>query len=156
PNCGYAANTEAATSRFAADEDEGPGLAAPEKFATPGVVTIEALEQKPYSVPARRQLKTLIYIADGKPVVAVVRGDQELNEAKLQSATGAQQIRPAHPEEIQPLMGANAGSLGSVRFQKAPILVDPSLSERRNMVTGANEDGFHLRGVDVRREVLSQ
>jgi prolyl-tRNA synthetase len=154
PRCRYAANTETATSRIPAEAD-GPGLPKPERFATPGVVTIEALEQKPYGVPARRQLKTLVYVADEKPVVAVVRGDQELNEAKLQTATGAQVIRPAHPEEIPPLMGARAGSLGAVGFSKAPVLVDPSLAERRDMVTGANEDGFHVRGVDVRRDVLA-
>jgi prolyl-tRNA synthetase len=154
PKCRYAANTETATSRLAPETD-GAGLAAPEKFATPGVVTIEALEQKPYAVPARRQLKTLVYLADEKPVVAVVRGDQELNEAKLQTATGAQVVRPARPEEIPPLMGAKAGSLGAVRFSKAPVYVDPSLADRKDMVTGANEDGFHLRGVDVRRDVLS-
>ncbi len=154
PRCRYAANTETAASRLAAEPD-GPGLAAPERFATPGVVTIEALEQEPYGVAGSRQLKTLVYVADDKPVIAVVRGDQELNEAKLQTATGAQVIRPAHPEEIPPLMGAKAGSLGAVRFAKAPVLVDPSLAERRDMVTGANEDGFHLRGVDVRRDVLS-
>jgi prolyl-tRNA synthetase len=154
PKCRYAANTETATSHIAAEPD-APGLSAPEKFPTPGVLTIEALEQKPYGVAARRQLKTLVYLADEKPVIAVVRGDQELNEAKLQTATGAQVIRPAHAEEIPPLMGAKAGSLGAVRFSKAPVLVDPSLAERRDMVTGANEDGFHLRGVDVRRDVLS-
>ncbi len=155
PRCRYAANTETATSRLPAEAD-GPGLAATERFATPGVVTIEALEQKPYGVAGTRQLKTLVYMADEKPVVAVVRGDQELNEAKLQTATGAQVIRPAHPEEIPPLMGAKAGSLGAVRFARATVLVDPSLAERRDMVTGANEDGFHLRGVDVKRDVLSQ
>jgi prolyl-tRNA synthetase len=153
PKCRYAANTETATSRLAAEAD-GPGLSAPEPFATPGVVTIEALEQPPHGVPARRQLKTLIYMADERPVVAVVRGDQELNEAKLQTATGAQLIRPARPEEIPPLMGARAGSLGAVGFTRAKVLVDPSLADRRDMVTGANEDGFHLRGVDVRRDVL--
>jgi len=153
PRCRYAANTETATSRIPAEAD-GPGLAATEKFATPGVVTIEALEQRPYAVPARRQLKTLIYVADEKLVLAVVRGDQDLNEAKLQTATGAQVIRPARPEEIPPLMGAKAGSLGAVRFSKAPVFVDPSLADRKDMVTGANEDGFHLRGVDVRRDLL--
>ncbi len=153
PKCRYAANSETATSRIPAEAD-GPGLARPEKFATPGVVTIEALEQKPYSVSAKKQLKTLVYVADDAPVVAVVRGDQELNEAKLQTATGAQVVRPARPEEIPPLMGAKAGSLGAVRFTKAKVLVDPSLAERRDMVTGANEDGFHVRGVDVRRDVL--
>src|SRR5512147_1547102 len=74
PKCRYAANTETATSRIPAEQD-GPGLPRPERFATPGVVTIEALEQKPHSVPARRQLKTLVYMADEKPVVAIVRGD---------------------------------------------------------------------------------
>ncbi|HYG68312.1 MAG TPA: His/Gly/Thr/Pro-type tRNA ligase C-terminal domain-containing protein, partial [Anaeromyxobacteraceae bacterium] len=58
------------------------------------------------------------------------------------------------PEEIPPLMGARAGSLGAVGFTKARVLVDSSLADRRDMVTGANEDGFHLRGVDVRRDVL--
>ncbi len=153
PRCRYAANTETATSRLPAEAD-GPGLATPERFATPGVVTIEALSQPPHGVPARRQLKTLVYMADDRPVVAVVRGDQELNEAKLQTATGAQVIRAAHPEEIPPLMGARAGSLGAVRFTRATVLVDPSLADRRDMVTGANEDGFHLRGVDVRRDLL--
>jgi prolyl-tRNA synthetase len=153
PRCKYAANTETATSRLATEPD-GPGLDAPEKFPTPGVVTIEALEQPPYGVAARRQLKTLIYVADGQPVVAVVRGDQDLNEAKLQTATGADNVRPARPEEIPPLMGARAGSLGAVRFDRAPVLVDPSLAGRKDMVTGANEDGFHLRGVDVARDVL--
>ncbi len=88
-------------------------------------------------------------------MVAVVRGDQELNEAKLQTATGAQVVRPARPEEIPALMGARPGSLGAVGFAKAPVFVDPSLAERKDMVTGANEDGFHLRGVDVRRDVLT-
>jgi prolyl-tRNA synthetase len=153
PKCRYAANTETASSRIPEERDEAwPGE--PEKFATPGVVTIEALEQRPYAVPARRQLKTLVYMADEKPVVAVVRGDQELNEAKLQTATGAAVVRPAHAEEIPALMGARAGSLGAVRFRKAPGVGDPSLVGRKGMVTGANEDGFHLRGVDVERDVL--
>ena len=96
-----------------------------------------------------------MYSADEKLVVAVVRGDQELNEAKLQTATGAQLLRPAHPEEIPPLMGARAGSLGAVGFSRTRVFVDPSLADRKDMVTGANEDGFHLRGVDVRRDVLT-
>ncbi|HEX7623917.1 MAG TPA: proline--tRNA ligase [Anaeromyxobacteraceae bacterium] len=153
PKCRYAANTETATSRLAPEADEA-GPAAPERFATPGVVTIDALEAAPYAVPGRRQLKTLVYVADEKLVVAVVRGDQELNEAKLQTATGAGVLRPAHPEEIPSLMGAHAGSLGAVKFTKAPLFVDPSLAERKDMVTGANEDGFHLRGVDVKRDLL--
>jgi prolyl-tRNA synthetase len=153
PRCRYAANTETATSRLPGAADE-PGPPAVEKFPTPGVVTIEALAQPPYGVAADRQLKTLVYVAGEKPVLAVVRGDQELNEAKLQTATGASAVRPAHPEEIPPLMGARAGSLGAVRFTRAPVLIDSSLVHRKDMVTGANEDGFHLRGVDVERDIL--
>jgi prolyl-tRNA synthetase len=153
PKCRYAANTETATSRVAAEHD-GQGLPAPEKFPTPGVLTIDALAKPPHGVPPKRQLKTLVYVADEKPVLAVVRGDQELNEAKLQTATGAIAVRPARPEEIPALMGARAGSLGAVGFTKTPVFVDPSLADRRDMVTGANEDGFHLRGVDVKRDVL--
>jgi prolyl-tRNA synthetase len=154
PKCRYAANTETATSRLPEEHDE-PWAGAPEKFATPGVLTIEALEKPPYSAPAKRQLKTLIYAADDALVLAVVRGDQELNEAKLQTATGAVNIRAAHPDEIPALMGARAGSLGAVGFTKAKVFVDPSLAGRKNMVTGANEDGFHLRGVDVARDLLA-
>ena len=153
PKCRYAANTETATSRLEVLPDQ-PWEGAPEKFATPGVVTIEALQRQPYGVGARRQLKTLVYVADGKPVVAVVRGDHDLNEAKLQTATGASDVRPAHPEEVLALMGARPGSLGAVGFTGAPVFVDPAVADRTNMVTGANQDGFHLKGVDVKRDVL--
>lgn len=152
PSCEYAANVEKAESRIALIAD-GPGLEAPEKFPTPGVRTIEDLEQPPFHVEAKRQLKTLVYIADGRPIIAVVRGDQELNEAKLQSACGAQEVRPAQTEEIVDFMGAQPGSLGGVGTQGKEIYVDKSLEGRRDMVTGANEDGFHLRGVDVARDL---
>jgi len=154
PKCRYAANTETATSRLPAEAD-APSLPTPERFATPGVLTIEALQRQPYGVGARRQLKTLVYVADGKPVVAVVRGDHDLNEAKLQTATGASDVRPAAADEIPTLMGAHAGSLGAVRFTKAPVYVDRALEGRTGMVTGANEDGYHLKGVDVTRDVLA-
>jgi prolyl-tRNA synthetase len=153
PRCRYAANTETATSRLEPVEDQA-GPPALERFATPGVVTIEALQRQPYGVGARRQLKTLVYVADGQLVLAVVRGDHDLNEAKLQSATGASDVRPAHPEEIVALMGARPGSLGAVAFVKAPVFVDPAVAGRTNMVTGANEDGFHVKGVDVKRDLL--
>src|SRR5690606_18137159 len=134
--CGYAANVEKAESHVDVLAD-GEGLPAPEKFPTPGVKTIEDLERAPHHVEAKRQLKTLVYVADGRPVIAVVRGDQELNEAKLQTATGAQEVRPAHVEEIVALLGAHPGSLGAVGTAgKAPVYVDRSLEGRRDMVTG--------------------
>jgi prolyl-tRNA synthetase len=126
-----------------------------EEFATPGVVTIDGLTAPPYSVAANRQLKTLVYVADEKPIVAVVRGDHTLNEAKLQAISSAAQVRAAQADEVFDLMGAHPGSLGAVGFSASSVLVDEALAGRTSMVTGANRDGFHLSGVDVDRDVLS-
>jgi prolyl-tRNA synthetase len=155
PRCRYAANTETARSRGPLEPTRpGARLDAPRRFATPGVRTIEALASPPHARPAPMQLKTLVYLGDDEPVLAVVRGDDELNEAKLQTASGASILRPARPEEIRPLMGADAGSLGAVRFSRAPVFVDESLRGASGMVTGANENDFHLEGVEVARDLL--
>jgi prolyl-tRNA synthetase len=152
--CGYTANLEVARSRLAPVVDEPSTDGAPVEFATPGVLTIDALAAPPYSVAAQRQLKTLVFVADDRPVVAVVRGDDTLNEAKLQIATEAATLRAAQAEEIFALMDAHAGSLGAVGFDSAQVLVDAGLAGRTNMVTGANRDGFHLRRVDLERDIL--
>ena len=149
--CAYVANVEVACSRIPTLHDEHATL---EEFATPGIVTIDALAAEPFNVPPQRQLKTLVYVADGEPVVAVVRGDHLLSEAKLQNATGAALVRPALTEEILALMGAHPGSLGAVGFTGAPVLLDEAVRARGGMVTGANRDGFHVRGVDVARDLL--
>lgn len=154
PGCGYAANLEVARSRVAPVADTAGG--AVERFATPGVLTIEALASPPYNVGPTRQLKTLVYVCNSQPVVAVVRGDHALNEAKLQLATSAGDVRPARDEEIFELMGAHPGSLGAVGFTGARVLLDESLVGRSNMVTGANADGFHVRGVDVDRDIAAE
>src|SRR5438132_1297027 len=156
-NCGYAANTEKAESRVeTADKYKAAGESPPlEEFATPGVLTIEALAAKPYGLPADQQLKTLVYVGDDKPVIAIVRGDDQLNEAKLQTASGASVLRPAHPDEIQRWMGARPGSLGGVGLagKGLRIVIDRRLAGRTGLVTGANRDGFHLRNVSVRRDL---
>jgi prolyl-tRNA synthetase len=155
--CGYAANTEKAESRVetANSYAEAGATADLQKFATPGVVTIDALSKAPYGVKADQQLKTLIYMADEKPVIAILRGDDQLNEAKLQTASGAQILRPAHAEEIPKLMGAKPGSLGGVGLgeKKLPVFIDARLAGLSGLVTGANEDGFHLRHVSVPRDL---
>ncbi len=154
PKCRYAANTETARSRGPIRPvDAGEPLGAPRKFPTPGVRTIDGLERPPHGRPAARQLKTLVYMGDEKPVLAVVRGDDDLDEAKLQTATGAAQVRPARPEEIRPLLGADAGSLGAVGVRNVPVLVDESLAGAAGMVTGANENDCHLEGVEVMRDL---
>lgn len=150
----YAANIEKAASRgpLTATPSASTG-AAPEKFATPGVVTIEQLAAAPYGVEAHRQIKTLVYIVDSKPVVVLLRGDDQLNEAKFAGALGSGQFRPATPEECVDTLGAHPGSLGAVGVTRVRVLADLVLQGAAGMVTGANEDGFHLRHVDVARDL---
>ncbi len=150
--CGYAANLEKATSRVTEVEDP-PGPAQPERFATPGVRTIEDLARFEGGAPAERQIKTLIYVLDGTSTLVLLRGDHGLVEQKLADATGARELRPAHPEEIRATLGASAGSLGAVGVRDVRVLADGALRGRRDMTTGANQDDFHLRGVDVERDI---
>lgn len=149
PACGYAANIERATSRLDPVEDE-PGPAAPERFDTPGVRTIEDL--RTYGAPDDRQIKTLVYLLDGALTLVLLRGDHPLNEQKLVDVTGAASIRAAEPEEIRDALGALPGSLGAVGTG-LPVIADEALRGRRNMFTGANTDDVHLRGVDVGRDI---
>ncbi|HEY5987972.1 MAG TPA: proline--tRNA ligase [Streptosporangiaceae bacterium] len=150
-NCQYAANVEKATSRLPKVVD-GPGLPAPVRFATPGVRTIEDLASG-YDAPADRQIKTLVYVLDGRLTLVLMRGDHALNEQKLTDATAALEMRPAHPEEIRDALGALPGSLGAVGVTDLPVVADEALRGRRDMVTGANVDDFHLRGVDIGRDI---
>jgi len=150
--CGYAANVEKATSELAPVED-ADGPAAPERFATPRVRTIEQLAAFAGGAPAERQVKTLVYALDGALTLILLRGDHALNEQKLADATGARQIRPATAEEVRGALGAAPGSLGAVGVRDVPVLADEALRGRRNLTTGANQDDFHLRGVDLERDV---
>ncbi|MGH3035834.1 MAG: proline--tRNA ligase, partial [Gaiellaceae bacterium] len=150
--CGYAANLEKAKSVSSTVEDPDD-RAAPEKFATPGVRTIEALARFPGGAAAERQIKTLVYVVGGAPMLLLLRGDHELNDVKVVEATGKASVRAAHAEEIRALLGASAGSLGAVGVLRAPVFADEALRGRRGMTTGANEDDFHLRHVDVLRDI---
>ena len=154
--CGYAANIEKATSAAAKSEIRNPKSEI-EKFATPGVLTIEALTQPPYDVPAGSQIKTLVYLVESKPVLILLRGDHQLNEAKLVGVLGTTQFRAATAEEIFAELGAHPGSLGAVaatvKSRKIPVYADEALRGAVGMTTGANEDGFHLRNVSIDRDI---
>ena len=150
--CGYAANMERATSEIA-PIDDGALHGEVEKFPTPGVRTIADLTSFEGGAAADHQIKTLVYVIEGEFTLVLLRGDHPLVEQKLQDGTGAIDFRPAHPEEIQLALGANPGSLGAVGETGLPIIADLALAGRFNMVTGANEDDFHLRGVDIERDV---
>jgi prolyl-tRNA synthetase len=150
----YAANLEKAAS-------QGPLVPtpktstgeAPEKFPTPGVVTIEQLAAPPHHVAAHQQIKTLVYVVESKAVLVLLRGDDQLNEAKAAVLFGTTQFKPADAELIFGELGAHPGSLGAVSVTKLPIYADEALRGAAGMTTGANEDGFHLRHVAIDRDI---
>ena len=155
PQCGYAANIEAAVSAVAPADtvaDKAAALPAPERFATPGVRTIDDLAAG-YDAPASRQVKTLVYVLDGKLTLVLLRGDHALEEQKLIDATGSVVVRPAGAEEIFAALGAHPGSLGAVGVTRLPVIADSALEGREGMTTGANTDDVHLRGVDLARDI---
>ncbi|MBJ22875.1 MAG: proline--tRNA ligase [bacterium] len=150
--CGYAANVEKAESILVELED-GEGLAAPDRFPTPGVKTIDDLAQMEGGAAGERQIKTLVYKIDDKDVLILLRGDHQLAEQKLIDQVEAESLRPAEPGEIKKLLGALPGSLGAVGRGDLFVIADLALQGRSDMVTGANEDGFHLRGIEVERDI---
>lgn len=156
---GYAANREKATSALVpADLPEAAPTGPIVEILTPGVRTIAALEAAPYSVLADRQFKTLVFIGDDKPFLVILRGNDELEDAKL-GRLGFTRIRPATAEEIEPLMGAKPGSLGAVRSTlRAPealagVFADHAIRLIGNGTTGANRDDVHLGNVNVARDL---
>ncbi|MFM1556756.1 MAG: proline--tRNA ligase [Limisphaerales bacterium] len=149
----YAANLEKANSQGAITATPSECTGELEKFATPKVKTIENLAQAPYNVAAEAQIKTLVFIAEDKPVIALVRGDDQINEAKLCGALGTAIFRAAEAEEIHAALGAHPGSLGAVGVKDIPVFADEQLRNAAGMTTGANEDGFHIRNVKVARDL---
>ncbi len=148
PATGYAANLEKAVSRAVAPAMADPeGDLTPEEFHTPGFKTIDEVSAFT-KLPASSQMKSLVMVGDGKPVLALLRGDHQLSETKLAGVMGAAEVRAALPAEIQDWFGAAPGSLGPIGIPiKMRIVLDKALEGRRNMICGANKDDFHLRNV---------
>ena len=117
------------------------------------MLTIEALTQPPHNVPAHRQIKTLVYGVESKMVLLLLRGDHQLNEAKLAGALGTAQFRAATTDEIFAELGAHPGSLGAVGVKQLLVYADEVLRGASGMTTGANEDGFHFRHVTLERDI---
>lgn len=151
--CGYSANLEKAVSIMRASAPDQAGVERKE-VATPGIRTIDELAAFAQGAPADRQIKTLVYLCDGKPMLFLMRGDHALNEAKAQAALAAKTLVPAGEADIVTALGAHPGSLGAVGVGKEMrIVADEALRGRCNMMTGANKDDFHFTGVDIERDI---
>ncbi|MCU1262525.1 MAG: prolyl-tRNA synthetase [Bryobacterales bacterium] len=152
PECGYAANLEKAvsTAKPAALPDPEGNLV-PEEFHTPGYKTIAEISGFT-KLPETSQIKSLVMVVDGKPVLVLVRGDHQLSATKFSSVMQAREIRPAQPAEIREWFGAEAGSLGPIGVTNMTVIADSALEGRRNMIAGANKDDYHLRNVTPGRD----
>jgi prolyl-tRNA synthetase len=145
-------------SDFAADQEIAHGvprapdfpeqLSSPEEVETPNVGTIEGVASL-LGVDEAATAKAMPVVVDGRPLLALVRGDDRLDEAKLVAVVGAA-VRPAQPDEIRETFGADGGSIGPVGT-KVEIVADEALREGQ-FVAGANRTGWHLRGVQAGRD----
>ena len=169
---GYAANLEKATSQLEPVESlAATGNGAPELVHTPGFRTIDEVGAFLQTGP-EHQMKTMAYMAQFpagtkeaeklgtlRPVVALLRGDHSVNEAKLAAVTGGE-LRPMVPEEIEAVFKAPAGYLGPIGIEaalhpKKPgtiVIMDKALEGRTNLVAGANQTDYHLRNVTPMRD----
>ncbi|MCC6537566.1 MAG: hypothetical protein IT162_08460 [Bryobacterales bacterium] len=126
--------------------------AAPAEFATPDVHTIPDLAA--FTGLGRERLaKSVVTMAGGlEPVLCLVRGDHQLDEAKLARHLGVDALRGATADEIAAAFGAEPGSLGPVGVKGCRVVVDLALAGATGLVTGANRTGFHLRHVTPERD----
>lgn len=152
---GYAANLEMATNEY-----KPKNLVVSEeqltKVATPDTKTIDAVAVL-LDVPEEQTIKTMVYMADGKPVAALLVGNDQVNEVKLKNFLEADFMDPATDAEVQELIGASFGSLGPVGLpEDFRIIADRKVQDVRNAVVGANEDDFHLTGVNPDRDFQAE
>ncbi len=148
-SCGYRANQEkAAYGRGQASTQE---LLPLETADTPSVKTIEQLVEF-FGKPSAVFLKSIVYIADGSPVLAVVPGDREINEYKLKNVLGAQSLELADDKTVEEFTGAPVGFAGPVRTGKVRTIYDISIQNITNGITGANEKDRHFVNVNSGRD----
>jgi prolyl-tRNA synthetase len=169
-SCSYAANLEKATSKLASVDDlPAAGDGNPIEVHTPGMKTIEDVARF-LGVSPKNKIKTLALMANepdsrtGKtrprPVILLLRGDHQMNEAKLSTALGGRETRPMEANEIEELFGSPAGFLGPIGISWAKdlndtehpaLLVDKGLEGRKNLIAGANKEDYHLKNVTPSR-----
>lgn len=151
----YAANLEMASNAFApttkveAQEDLV-------EVATPDCKTIDQVAEF-LNRPAETTIKTLLFMADGKPVVALLVGNDQVNDVKLKNYLEADFLEAATEEEAFQTFGAHFGSLGPVGISEdIRIVADRNIENLANAVAGANKDGFHLTGVNPGRDFQAE
>jgi prolyl-tRNA synthetase len=147
--CGYAANAEVAQSvaeKAKLNEDSKTVY----EIFTPNVKSIDELCEF-LKIDENETAKSRVYIHDGKPVLVLMLGNDEVNETKLGTILGGN-VRSAHPEELKEISGADAGSIGPIGF-KFRVIADNLLRDGNNLYSGANKNDYHIGGLDLKRDV---
>ena len=151
-SCDYSANSNHAISNLKKEVTDG-GFTKTEIIDTPNTQTIEQLAEF-LKIPATVILKSLVYIADSKPVIALIRADRQVEETKLMNAVGATEIRIATAPEIEEIMqksgfNAIAGFIGPKGLKDVTIIADETVKDLKNFVVGINETDKHMVGANL-------
>ncbi len=146
--CNYAANIEKAISFHDEELVTEKEHKSKEMVFTPNMKTIEEVTEY-LKLPPERLLKTLIYLADGKPIAALIRGDRSINEIKLSNHLRSLELEMADPETIMKLTGALVGFSGPVGLRGVHIIADHEIRQMVNFVVGANKDDTHIINVNL-------
>jgi len=150
PECVYRANQEKAQFLRGDSETREESNAITE-ISTPNVKTIDDLA-KFFAVEKKRFLKTIVYMADEKPVIAVVTGDREINEVKLKNAVGCINLELASDEVVEKVTSAPVGFAGPVNNFNVRTIFDRAVKDAANAITGANKKDIHFTGVNPGRD----
>jgi len=149
--CDYAANLEKAEIARPEQKQPDPALFRPlETIHTPDVRTIEEVSAF-LNVTPQDIVKTLVFAADGKPVAVLIRGDEEVNEAKLRNYLGADAVELATDDIVLEVTNSPKGFAGAIGI-KAPVYADYSLMNRVNVVMGANREDYHVKNANLGRD----
>lgn len=149
--CDYAANVEQAETRVETAMGYVPvSREALVKLPTPGQRTIEEVSAF-LKRPATSFVKTLIYLADGRPIAALVRGDRSINEVKLKKALKASELVMAGDAAVREVTGAPVGFAGPVGLA-IPVYCDLEVARMADFVVGGNQEDIHLGGVNLGRD----
>ncbi|GEN95028.1 proline--tRNA ligase [Pediococcus ethanolidurans] len=150
----YAANLEMASSKYVDDKPTDEKPLELEKIATPDAKTIDAVAEF-LNISTNKLIKTLLYIADGKPVLVLTRGNDQVNEVKVKNFLKADELVAANDDQAEEYLNADFGSLGpvNVNAKDVTILADFYVKNMVNSVVGANENGFHYKNVNIDRDL---
>lgn len=148
-SCSYSANLEIAECKTLFTKDS-IDLEDIDQFYTPNIGKINDLVCH-YNLDINNIVKTLIYLADGELIIALIRGDRNVNEVKLKKILNAKQIEIAQEEDVKKLTGANIGFAGPININ-ATIICDFEIKNMSNFVTGANKTDYHFKNVNLDKD----